>query len=247
VARAVAASSAVPVLLSPVTVRNYAGTCNYKMPEPLASVLRETDFTERQFYLANNMTPYLDAEKKPYLHLLDGGIADNLGLRAIVDRIVFRGDFWKTIRNTHHENVRKVVFIVVNAETQPDSSWDRSEAPPSFLAMLESYSSTAIERYNVETIALLKDNIETWTGQVRSQRCSGKPSSDRPDSCGDIAFYVIEVKFDAARDESERWFFKKLPTSFSLLPEEVDRLRAAARRILEESGEFQRLLHDLVQ
>jgi NTE family protein len=129
VARAVAASSAVPVALSPITVRNYAGTCNYKMPEPLASVLRESDFTERQFYLANNMTPYLDAGKKPYLHLLDGGIADNLGLRAIIDRIIFRGDFWKTIRNTHHENVRKVIFIVVNAETHPDSSWDRSEAP----------------------------------------------------------------------------------------------------------------------
>ncbi len=247
VARAVAASSAVPVALSPLTVRNYAGTCNYKMPEPLASVFRESDFTERQFYLANNMTPYLDAGKKPYLHLLDGGIADNLGLRAIVDRIILRGDFWKTIRITHHENVRKVVYIVVNAETHPDSSWDRSEAPPSFGAMLESYSSTAIERYNVETLALLKDNLKAWTGQVREQRCSGKPLSDEPGSCGDIRFYVIEVKFDATKDEHERWFFKTLPTSFSLLPGEVDRLRAAARRILSESGEFQRLLDDLRQ
>ena len=247
VARAVAASSAVPVALSPITLRNYAGTCHYKMPEPLASVLRESGFTERQSYLANNMTPYLDAGKKPYLHLLDGGIADNLGLRAIVDRVIFRGDFWKTIRNTHHENVRKVVFIVVNAETHPDSSWDRSEAPPSFLAMLESYSSTAIERYNVETVALLKDNLQTWTGQVRDHRCSGKEASAEPGACGDIRFYVIEVEFDATKDEHERWFFKTLPTSFKLQPGEVDKLRAAARRILAESGEFQRLLNDLRQ
>lgn len=245
VARAVAASSAVPVALSPITVRNYAGSCHYKMPEQLASVLRGSDFTERQFYLANNMTPYLDPGKKPYLHLLDGGIADNLGLRAIIDRIIFRGDFWKTIRNTHHENVRKVVFVVVNAETHPDSSWDRSEAPPSFGAMLESYSSTAVERYNVETLALLKDNLKTWTGQVRGARCSGKPVSEEPGSCGDIKFYVIEVKFDATKDEHQRWYFKTLPTSFSLQPEEVDRLRAAARRILAESAEFQRLLEDL--
>jgi len=55
------------------------------------------------------------------------------------------------------------------------------------------------------------------------------------------------VKFDATKDEHERWFFKTLPTSFSLLPEGVDRLRAAARRILAESGEFQRLLNDLRQ
>jgi NTE family protein len=33
VARAAAASSAVPILLSPITVRNYAGTCGFKIPE----------------------------------------------------------------------------------------------------------------------------------------------------------------------------------------------------------------------
>ncbi|MGZ3514595.1 MAG: patatin-like phospholipase family protein, partial [Thermodesulfobacteriota bacterium] len=32
VARAAAASSAVPMLLSPITVRNYAGTCGFKIP-----------------------------------------------------------------------------------------------------------------------------------------------------------------------------------------------------------------------
>lgn len=247
VARAVAASSAVPVVLSPLTVRNYAGRCNYKMPEPIARVLNENDITERQSYLVNNIKPYLDSGKKPYLHLIDGGVADNLGLRAIVDRIIFRGDFWKTIKNTHHENVHKVVFIVVNAETQPDSTWDRMESPPAFAAMLEAYSTIAIERYNVETIALLKENLKEWTEQVRSQRCIGKTASTDPGSCGDMQFYMVEVKFDALKDETERWYLKRLSTSFNLAPEDVDNLRAAASRILTESSEFQRLLNDLRQ
>ncbi len=245
VARAVAASSAVPIVLSPLTVRNYAGSCNYRIPEPISRVLREDYVTERQLYIANNTKPFLDSGKKPYLHLIDGGVADNLGLRAIVDRIIFRGNFWETIRNTHHENVHKVVFIIVNAETQPDSALDRMESPPAFAAMLESYSSIAIERYNVETIALLKENLKEWAEQVRSQRCRGERVSIEPDSCGDIQFYVVEVKFDALRDEAERWYFKRLSTSFKLEPEEVDNLRAAAGRILSESREFQRLLRDL--
>ncbi len=247
VARAVAASSAVPIILSPLTVRNYAGSCNYTMPEPIDHVLKENDITDRRFYLANNIKPYLDSEKKPYLHLIDGGVADNLGLRAIVDRIIFRGDFWKTIRNTHHENVHKVVFIVVNAETQPDSRLDRMESPPALTAMLESYSTIAIERYNVETIALLKENLKEWTEQVRSQRCIGKTMSTDPGTCGDIQFYMVEVKFDALKDEMERWYFKRLSTSFALAPEDVDSLRNAASRILAESAEFQRLLRDLRQ
>jgi NTE family protein len=245
VARAVAASSAVPLLLTPITVRNYAGTCNYRMPEVLQKVFRESELTERQFFLANNIEPYLNSKKKPYLHLLDGGISDNLGLRAILERIIFRGDYWKTVRGTHHENVHKVIFIVVNAETQPDSFWDRVEEPAAFAAMLESYSSIAIERYNVETLALLKESLKTWAEQVRLQRCPAGEISSKPGSCGDIQFYVIEVKFDALRDEKEREYFKRLPTSFSLSGEEVDQLRDAAHRILAESAEFQRLLRDL--
>jgi NTE family protein len=113
--------------------------------------------------------------------------------------------------------------------------------------MLDSYSTIAIERYNIETIALLKENLKEWSEQVRSQRCSGKTVSTEPGSCGDIQFYMVEVKFDALKDETERRYFKRLSTSFVLAPEDVDSLRAAARQILAESAEFQRLLRDLIQ
>jgi NTE family protein len=141
--------------------------------------------------------------------------------------------------------VHKVVFLVVNAETQPDSVWDRVEEPPAFSAMLESYATIAIERYNVETLALLKEGMKEWAEQVRQERCPGGRIASDPGSCGDIRFYVVEVKFDALNDEEERWYFKRLPTSLALGPEEVDRLRNAARKILADSKEFQRLLSDL--
>ena len=37
----------------------------------------------------------------------------------------------------------------------------------------------------------------------------------------------------------------QLPTSFKLKPEEVDKLREAARRLLRKSDGFQKLLRDL--
>ena len=245
VARAAAASSAVPMLLTPITVRNYAGTCDFKAPESFAEMLKSRTISERQFYLANNVSVYLNSEKKPYIHLLDGGVADNLGLRAILDRVIGRGSVWRTIQGTPMENIHKAVFVVVNAETEQDSKWDRSEVIPPFGAMFSSYSSISIERYNEETIALLKESVKSWADEIKAERCKGGALSTAPGSCGDIEFYVIEVQFDALKDETERLYFKRLPTSFKLKPEQVDKLRDVAHRLLVNSEEYQRFLSDL--
>jgi NTE family protein len=111
--------------------------------------------------------------------------------------------------------------------------------------MLASYSSIAIDRYNEQTIALLKDSAGSWANEIMTQRCQGEAVLPSPGGCGDIQFYVVEVKFDALKDETERNHFKRLPTALKLSPEEVDKTREAAHRLLAESGEFQRLLLDL--
>ena len=246
VARACAASSAVPMLLSPVTLRNYGGTCGYRMPEGLAQAMQPPkDVTSRRFDLANNLLPFLDSQKKPYIHLVDGGVADNLGLRAALERVTMMGDPWTTLKYAKQEDVHKIVFVVVNAETAINDKWDRFEQVPPFVAMLDSYSSIAIERYNRETVALLSESFPRWADEIRRGRCGSKPISTEAGSCGDIEFYLVQVRFDALDDEAERSSLKRLPTSFVLKPEEVDKLRNAARRVLSESREFQRLLRDL--
>jgi len=246
IARACAASSAVPMVLTPITLRNYAGQCGYRMPEALAQAMRPPrDFSSRRFDLANDMLPFLDSQKKPYIHLVDGGVADNLGLRAALERVTLLGDPWTTLKYANLENTHKIAFIVVNAETAINDKWDRFEQVPPLVAMLDSYSSIAIERYNRETVALLVESFPRWADEIRRGRCGSNPISTEPATCGDIEFYLVQVRFDALDDEVQRNFLKRLPTSFVLQPEEVDRLREAARRILSESLEFQRLLQDL--
>jgi len=246
VARACAASSAVPMVLSPVTLRSYAGKCGFRLPKVIEEAMKPPrDVGTRRFDLANNMAPFLDSEKKPYLHLVDGGVADNLGLRAALERVTLAGSPWATLQYAGMENVNKIVFILVNAETAIDDKWDRYEKVPPFAAMLDSYSSIAIERYNMETVALLAESFPRWADEIQKGRCGSNPISLEPGACGDIGFYLVQVKFDALDDETERTSLKRLPTSFVLKPEEVDHLRDAARRILANSKEFQRLIRDL--
>ncbi|MBI5582265.1 MAG: patatin-like phospholipase family protein [Deltaproteobacteria bacterium] len=245
VARACAASSAVPLLLTPITLKNYAGSCGFRMPEPLQASLRNRDLPDRRFDLANNIVPFLDSERKPYLHLVDGGVADNLGLRAVLERVTAQGNVYDTLKAGGLEKIHKVIFIVVNAETEIDTRWDKMGSIPPFGAMVDSYSSIAISRYNVETIALLRESFSRWAEEIRAGRCPAGKIDTAPGACGDIEFYLVEVKFDALPDPADRSYFKRLPTSFTLPPEDVDKLRQAADRIMSNTRDFKRLLRDL--
>jgi NTE family protein len=247
VARAVAASSAVPGVLTPITLRNYAGTCNYKPPQSMETIPDTADITDRRSWILKNAIPFLDSNRKKYVHLLDGGIADNLGLRAIMDRIALsEGKFAKSMEGTPVEylkNMNKFVFIIVNAQTEPGSSWDRKGSTPTKDAVIDSYSTIAIARYNIETLALWRESIKGWSDQLRALRCTNGQQPDNR-SCEDIQFYVIYINFEALRDEKEREYFNQIPTSFHLEPEQIDKLRAAARKILRQSKEFERFLND---
>ncbi|TLD43604.1 MAG: putative lipoprotein [Candidatus Jettenia ecosi] len=245
VARAVAASSAVPILLTPVTIRNYSNNCGYTLPEQMDRVLKEQDTSSRTFHLVSNTRPYLDSEKRKYIHLVDGGVSDNLGLRAALDRILALGSFWDSVKYLGLENIHKVVFVVVNAETAVDNRLSLLGQPPPFSAMLKSYSSVSITRYNYETIMLLRESFYKWTKEVQKNRCGDGPIVTEPGGCGDIKFYLVEVRFDMLKDDAEREYLKGLPTSFKLSAEQVDHLREVAHRILTESKDFQQLLAEL--
>ena len=249
-ARAVAASSAVPVILSPITLYNYAGGCNYEAPEWMKRALEEPGLSRRRYQQALHLSSYMDAQKRPYIHLIDGGIADNLGLRAAIDRVTAMGDIWRSLQYLGRENIRKVVFIMVNAEKEQDFRSDHLERTLGSGRVLSSVTNIPIIRYNFETVELLKEYFKQWAEEIRSQRCRTSKNLDRADktdsdSCADIKFYLVEVDFDALPDKSERSYLNGLPTSFNLPPEAVDRLRGAARRLLRQSPEFQRLLGDL--
>ncbi|MEJ2545551.1 MAG: PspC domain-containing protein [Calditrichaceae bacterium] len=49
------------------------------------NVESEPSFTTRKYQYAKQIYSYLLAEQYPYIHLFDGGLSDNLGIRTIVD------------------------------------------------------------------------------------------------------------------------------------------------------------------
>jgi NTE family protein len=228
VAQAVTASSAVPVLLTPVTLENRAGACGYQAaPLPVAPNTW-SEAVVRLRSIERSRASYLDRDRRRFIHLMDGGISDNLGLRGLYERVLVDGGIENTLRATGNANVRDVAVISVNAQTEPAFHWDLQNVSPDLPAVLDAVTSVQINRYNFETVALLQTAFDQWTAALSSD---GHP----------VRFHFISVSFGDLSDERELRYFNGLPTSFDLEPEAVDRLREVARRLLRQSPEFRAL------
>ena len=232
VATAVASSSAVPVLLSPVTLQNYAGTCGYEPPAWIAEVLEQEQLDPRRKELVDNFLSFTNPETKKYIPLVDGATSDNLGLRATIDFMAASGSAKQALEIHDLEVPDHLVVIVVNAETDPDPRIDLSSAAPSFAALMTAVSGGQIRRYNFETQLLVRDMIEQW----------GKDLSTADHA---VQTHMITLSFEQIEDESERKFFNRLPTNFGLSDRNVDRLTALGGQLLRESHDFQELLRSL--
>ena len=232
IARAVGASAALPIVFPPLTLKNYSGTCGFETPVWLDKSLKEArNISIRQWRHARVLESYMDQENRPYIHLIDGGISDNLAVRNPM-RLAMGLQSWHTQFEAQDRELQRFVGIVVNSQTESELTWRFVDQDPSVSALLASMTNAQIDVLSAETISYLKT---LWALFQEQASAAGLPTK----------FYVIEVSFEAAEEEAERKYLNSVPTSLSLPDEDVDHLRQSARQILRNNPEFQRLLRDL--
>jgi NTE family protein len=250
--RAAAASSAVPGVLSPVTLNNYGGTCGYQYPSWVGDVakLRGSAWSAgRTAQRYREMEAFQNSKDRPFIHLVDGGVADNLGLRPVLEMFEelavseqFREDVGLGV-------IRKIVVIVVNARSAKTHDWDRHESP-SWFATLQQATSVPIGRYSFESVESMKDRQAFLSVrrelQIARARLAGATEAEAEASVTvpKLSLTTLDVSFDAIPDPEERAYFMRLPTSFVLPAEDVDRLREVAGRLMRDSPAFQSVVRE---
>ena len=250
--RAAAASSAVPVVLSSITIKNYGGTCNWS-PPPWSKLFlgdnppRPAARAIRSIY---NLQSYGDGIKRPYLHLVDGGVSDNVGMRAVLDTLQVLESLNEAGQPTPLDDAKRIIVFVVNSLSSPPTTWDQSYSPPGTIDILLKSAGTPIDAFSYETIELLRDMAAQW--QIKRLLRNSAAFAANKDAAVAKALrvpaaeiYAIDVSFAALKDKKELEYLNLQPTAFVLEPEAVDRLRAAGGTIILESPEFKRLLKDI--
>jgi NTE family protein len=172
---------------------------------------------------------YRDKEKRPYIHLVDGGITDNLGVRTLYERIEAAGGALNAFKVSGTPLPEYLVIIVVNAQTRAENPIDSSNKTPANLDVVSAVSSAQIERYTLETLLLLENSLEKWAKELTTPEHKVTP-------------YFIKLDFESIADEKVRLLFNNMATSFSLPDEEVDNLIKAGHVLLRQSPEYQRLI-----
>jgi NTE family protein len=129
IARAVAASSNFPIAFTPLTLNSYPGSCNYTEPPWVENALNDLDVNPRRYYSARLLRTYQE-KNRGYIHLLDGGVADNIGLRGPLTSLT-SGDVSPSILNKlNNKQIKKLVVIVVDAKNETPNAADQSPSAP---------------------------------------------------------------------------------------------------------------------
>jgi len=231
VARAVTASSAVPVAFPTVVLKNYADQCEIEHTgewQLLQEAKKQAD-TESQHHLLDGLMSYRDVDSRKYIHLVDGGISDNLGLRSLIERLESLGDLgWKIMSENPPDNI---LIILVNAEVKPESFIEQSADKPSVSTTMGAFTSVQMQRYNQETLDRLQDNIDDFRA-----RAVGSGVQTR--------VYFSEVSFDLVKTAEVNKFLNSMPTSLELEDIQVDRLIGAGRLLLRYEPQFKQYKKD---
>ena len=226
-ARAVAASSSVPMVFAPITLNNNGGHCQYTLPLQLVSdseAGKKQLQTRKEFF--ERFQKYSNSKNRPYIHLFDGGLTDNLGMRSLLDMTEMYPE--KILTHKIKQNkIRHIVVINVNAQNEVSSNLDKSAAVPGFRDVVSAIVNIPIDQHSQESLRRFRAFVDQWNKDKRNE---------------DIYFSFVSLNLKDLPPSQLRDKVLNIPTSFYLPPEDVDNLRTAAAELMKQSLDYRNLL-----
>jgi len=245
--RAVAASSAVPILLSPVTFRSYPENEVVPRPAWIQEHLQLRMGASRKYLKAKQADFYLNKKDRPFVHLLDGGITDNLGVANFSSLNSTVAD-WKVGKMFNARVGKYAVIITVDAEKGRDTSMAKYATLPPLMEVISTTVSGFMHNATKASAGVLKRRLDRIRDSILQNKEEPLPDSPSEATKGDdevfrhdLDIWMIEISFEGIRDDSQRGFFENIATSLQLPNETVDRLIEAGGRLLRQSDQFQQL------
>lgn len=246
VARAVAASSAFPGLLSPVSLHSFPPPAGFAVPADVRNAVANREANLARYYWARHRLDSLTTTGK-WVHLLDGGLADNIGLRSILAAFDRTSGFIRPRINAGH--IKRLVVISVNARTDPPEHLSQRERSPGLIDVFMKTATVSMENLSFDTLDYaVSRQVEREQAQTNIRACSqALAQCGAPPIRGfarEIRTCFVEIDFEALPSPDREWFLG-LPTTFALPEPTVRRLIETAGTLLDGSADFQKLLRAL--
>lgn len=225
-ARAVAASNGFPVLFTPISLRNYAHDDEHacKRPAWVDPYLAIPDELSRRRQLAMLASSYLDKRDEAYVHLLDGGVSDNLGLRGLMQMLAPTAEE-ATLDAESLNRLRHVVIVSVDGQAEPDRQMTDVPYLDSVFRVIGAVTSTAIDRYGFETLIHAREMTRRLAQGLARRDCPR--GENGPTACRMIDDHFVHLSLSDIADDEGRSALAAIPTGLTISDEQVDALIAA--------------------
>lgn len=181
--------------------------------------------------------------------MLDGGIADNLGLRGPLQAVVSSDTELNLQFKMNNGIIRKLLIITVDAKSQPDLNYDTSASPPNVLSVLNVVANVPMDNFSFETTETLRKSFDDLAKDKESYlACQNQLQQHCPDAVLNTPapnipqLDFIYIGFDLLSNAAERNKFFNMTTSFSLPELQINELRDVAKRLLDESVTYRKFL-----
>jgi NTE family protein len=247
IADAVAASAAFPVALSALTIKNRA-PCEAQrraasaagsgrkladgLPEPVrltndraadaaAGINYPAAENLARFRRGTVALTYLNRDgRKDYIQLLDGGIADNLGLTLPFTLLTSPSESPSFLNWVNTGKADKLLLLVVNARSQAENDFGSSPRPPGTLPTLLSTIGTPIDATSFQLLGRLDELID--------ERFNPKS--------------LVLLDFDFIADAGCRAHFQNMATSWTLPRAQVDELILLGKAMVLQSPSYKEIV-----
>ncbi|MDP8161968.1 patatin-like phospholipase family protein [Pasteurella skyensis] len=222
IAKAVAASSSVPLIFTPLTFNNNGGNCHYN---PSAQLVNFGGHLKNKSILKSKIDPYKNSQQRPFIHLVDGGLTDNLGLRSLLDLYDLLGEkgIEYRLKQTHLKNI---IVININAQNQISNEVDKSADIPSTVDIVNSVIKVPIDNNSHNTLLSFRNMIDEWNKKSKNT----------------IKIHFASLNLKDLPPSQLRDDVLNISTSLYLPTAEVNNLKKAATILLNQSAEYQQIL-----
>ncbi len=236
IARAVAASSAVPLVFSPLTLNNNAGNCHFSseaLEQVIAANKGELARTKNIDELKATLSLYGDSRERPYIHLVDGGLTDNLGLAGLVDIYDVAGQELM-YRKAIASGLKRIVVINVNAQNEVSNEIDKSADVPTAAYVINTVINVPIDRNTQTTLRRFREFTDSWNLFMQKV-----PAEKR------VELHFVSLGLKDLPESPLKKEVLNISTSFYLPRSDVNKLKQAAQLLLRNSTEYRATLKAL--
>lgn len=244
VSDAVAASMAVPVVFRPVLIESYASRCAGP-PAWTNRVLADRSAGANVHQAARAFQNYRGDTRagQRYLHLADGGVADNLGMLSL--QVLRAGEGPPAPLSVNEAlQARRVLFLVVNAEyIRPRTFQQRGTDAIGMAEMMVSPIDVATEVSKRASVDTWRAGLPEYQRALREWRCGLPQDVLRANwRCDEITLSMDVITFrDMEPAEYDALYDTR--TDVSLERETVNALTRAGRGVVQRNAavaEFRR-------